>query len=118
MRYGSVLFFSVAGTYLGFISGGPLYAKRILSVPNSRLADDLRTVIGDWKARDVVPEVEATPNEPLPDGVPGTGRGQNEIIPRDPKDVRAEQRHTKTKQAMNTSTWTERIGLTNRSDIR
>lgn len=44
-------FFSFCGAYTGFLSGGPIYAKRILSVPDSQLAEDLRVVIGDWQAR-------------------------------------------------------------------
>jgi hypothetical protein len=44
------------GVYAGFLSAGPLCAKRILAVPNSRIADDLRSVIGDWQAREPPPE--------------------------------------------------------------
>lgn len=51
IRYGSVAFFSFCGAYVGFLSGGPFYARRILSVPNSQLAEDLRIAVGDWQAR-------------------------------------------------------------------
>lgn len=44
-------FLSFCGAYAGFLSGGPVYARRILSVPNSQLAEDLRIVVGDWQAR-------------------------------------------------------------------
>lgn len=74
------------------MSGGPAYTHRILGVPNSRLADDLRTVMGDWQARLPTDYVDSDPHEPLPEGPVGTRHGKDEIIPRDPKEVRAEQR--------------------------
>lgn len=62
MRYGTVGFFSLVGAYAGFISAGPLYAERILSVPGSKLAEDLRIVAGDWEARAPMPrDEEQTP---------------------------------------------------------
>lgn len=93
------------------MSAGNIYSQRILAVPNSRLADDLRTVIGDWHSRGPAPELEAIPHEPLPEGAPGTGRGKDEITPRDPKEVRAEQRR-KQKQESQDTRWTDKIGLT------
>lgn len=72
MRYGALPFFSVAGAYVGILSGGPLYARRLLSVPNSSLAEDLRIAIGDWDAR-VPSNFEAEQNGPhaeLPGGIP------------------------------------------------
>lgn len=99
------------------MSGGPTYAKRILSVPDSRLADDLRTVIEDWNSRDAPPITEALPNEPLPEGPAGTGRGKDEIIARDPKVVRNEERRREVQAGEDNNpeirlSWTDRIGLT------
>ncbi len=51
LRFGAIGFFSLLGGYAGFLSAGPIYARRILSVPNSALADDLRIVAGDWQQR-------------------------------------------------------------------
>jgi hypothetical protein len=64
LRYGSFGFFAFMGMYAGFLSAGPLCAKRILAVPNSRIADDLRSVIGDWQARE--PPDEAAVLEAAP----------------------------------------------------
>lgn len=100
------------------MSGGPTYAKRILSVPNSRLADDLRTVIEDWNSRGTAQVADVEPHEPLPEGPAGTGRGKDEIIPRDPRVVRAEERQRATQGEQRSEspprqfTWTDRIGLT------
>jgi hypothetical protein len=66
VRYGAFGFFSFIGMYAGFLSAGPLCAQRVLSVPNSRVADDLRVVIGDWQAR-----VPVGPDAPLPDSESG-----------------------------------------------
>lgn len=44
--------------YVGFLSAGTMCAERVLAVPSSRLADDLRQVIGDWQGR-----VPVTPQE-------------------------------------------------------
>ena len=43
---------------MGLLSGGPIYAQRILSVPGSALADDLRMVASGWQQR--VPEEIST----------------------------------------------------------
>lgn len=56
VRYGGITFFSILGAYVGFLTGGPIYARRILSVPDSRLAEDLRIVAEDWQAR--VPNID------------------------------------------------------------
>lgn len=115
LRYGSLTFFSLAGAYAGFMSAGPAYAKRILSVPNSRLADDLRTVIEDWNSRGPVPTTEVEPHEALPEGPVGSGRGKDEIVARDPKVVRDEERRRAVKDGKNEVSklsWTDRIGLT------
>lgn len=48
------------GAYGGFLSAGQLCAEQILSVPNSRLADDLRSAIGDWQARTPLPQDNPT----------------------------------------------------------
>lgn len=93
LRYGSLGFFSLAGAYGGFLTGGPAYSRRILSVPDSQLADDLRIVIGDWQSRlppGGIPE--SVPHEELPDAPVGMGRGKEEIIARDPKEVRRQMR--------------------------
>lgn len=50
------------GAYGGLLSAGSLCAERILAVPNSRLADDLRAAIGDWQARAPVPQTDAAPS--------------------------------------------------------
>ncbi len=55
LRYGAGGFFTLVGGYVGLISGGPLYAARILAVPNSRFADELRVVAGDWQSQRSVP---------------------------------------------------------------
>lgn len=119
LRYGSLVFFSFAGAYTGFMSAGKMYAQRILSVPNSRLADDLRIVIGDWQSRNApiaTEQEDALPNEPLPtDAAVGIGRGKNEIIARDPKDVRREQRMNQTSGGTQRR-WSDRLGLTNKTD--
>lgn len=95
------------------MSGGGLYASRILAVPNSRLADDLRIVIDDWKSRKPIESYGALPHEPLPEGAPGSGRGKNEIIPRDPREVRAEKRRNQEETSEEKERrWTDRIGLT------
>lgn len=99
------------------MSAGPAYAKRILSVPNSRLADDLRTVIEDWNSRGTLPSTDAEPHEALPEGPVGSGRGENEIIARDPRLVRDEERRRAAreeggKNEVATLSWTDRIGLT------
>lgn len=102
---------------MGFMSAGKMYAQRILSVPNSRLADDLRIVIGDWQSRNApiaTDQENALPNEPLPDAAVGTGRGKNEIIARDPKDVRREQRRNQIPGTQRR--WSDRLGLTNKTD--
>ncbi|PXF39806.1 hypothetical protein BWQ96_10486 [Gracilariopsis chorda] len=69
IRFGSVSIFSLIGAYLGGVSAGPCMSSEFLSVPNSRLADDLRTVINDWKTR--LPSDYDTsgqePHAPLPD---------------------------------------------------
>lgn len=117
LRYGSLLFFSFAGAYAGFMSAGKMYAQRILSVPNSRLADDLRIVIGDWQSRNgpiATEQDTALPDEPLPDAAVGTGRGKNEIIPRNPTDVRREQRMNQTPGTQRR--WSDQLGLTNKTD--
>jgi len=49
LRYGAGGFFTLVGGYVGFLSGGPWYTRRILAVPNSKFADDLRIVAGDWQ---------------------------------------------------------------------
>lgn len=54
--------------------------KRILAVPNSKLADELRIVAGDWQARvpnnDQIPDV--LPHAPLPDP---NKPGQGDVMP-------------------------------------
>lgn len=50
---------------MGFLSGGPVYARRILAVPNSKLAEDLRIVVGDWQSR--VPETQISQMQPIPE---------------------------------------------------
>lgn len=99
--------FSLIGAYLGGVSAGPLYVERILSVPNSRLADDLRTVINDWKTR--LPSDYDTsgqePHAPLPDP-DNPGSGANEIPPPPPSRSRRKDRQQPQ------VTWTDRIGLT------
>lgn len=114
LRYSGLGVFSFAGAYVGFMSGGGLYARRILALPNSRLADDLRIVIDDWQSRKPIDTTDALPHEPLPQGAPGTGHGKNEIIPRDPKEVRAEQRRAQEEKSSSQKkrSWTDRIGLT------
>lgn len=57
LRYGAGGFFTLAGGYVGLISGGPMYAARILAVPNSKFADELRVVAGDWQSQKNVPTV-------------------------------------------------------------
>lgn len=69
VKYGSLGFFLFLGAYGGFLSAGSLCAERVLAVPNSRLADDLRHTIGDWQARAPVPE-HMTIDESPKDGVP------------------------------------------------
>lgn len=61
MRYGGVGFFALVGGYAGFLSAGPTYARRILAVPDSKLADDLRIVAGDWQTR--TPDVTISADE-------------------------------------------------------
>lgn len=128
LRYGSATAFAAVGTYAGFMSAGPLYTRRILAVPNSKVADDLRTAMSDWHSRHEIPLTESVPSDPLPEGDVGSGVGRNEIEARDPKVVRAEERaqldqakqleqgkqnqRQKQKQKQNVP-WTDRIGLTN-----
>lgn len=56
-KYGSLGFFLFLGAYGGFLSAGALCAERVLSVPNSPLADDLRQTLGDWQARAPVDKI-------------------------------------------------------------
>lgn len=69
-KYTSLGFFMFLGAYGGFLSAGPLCAQQVLSVPNSRLADDLRSAIGDWQARSPVPK--GSPSTPVVDTGMGT----------------------------------------------
>lgn len=57
LRYSAGGFFTLAGGYVGLISGGPWYASRILAVPNSEFADELRIVAGDWQSTKNVPVI-------------------------------------------------------------
>lgn len=52
---------------MGFLSAGPMCAERILSVPNSQLADDLHAVIGDWQYRVPVTDFKDVSNTPTQD---------------------------------------------------
>ncbi|KAI0559414.1 hypothetical protein FGB62_152g028 [Gracilaria domingensis] len=108
IKYGGLSFFSLMGAYIGGISAGPLYAQRILAVPDSRLADELRTFIGDWKTR--LPNdfdySSVQPHAPLPDP-DNPGSGADEIPP--PPPSRAKSMNTREQKQYS---WTDRIGLT------
>ncbi|CAN8065635.1 unnamed protein product [Agarophyton chilense] len=108
IKYSGVSFFSIVGAYVGGISAGPLYAQRILAVPDSRLADELRTFIGDWKTR--LPkdfdDLPVEPHAPLADPN-NPGSGADEIPPPPPSRAKAMGNRRNDQHS-----WTDRIGLT------
>lgn len=111
VKYSSLTFFSLAGAYIGCASAGSLYVKRLLSVPNSRIADDLRTYMGDWSARlpNEFENFDPEPHAPLPDpNNPGSGA---DVVP-PPPPSRSSQRRKQNVQEQ--KSWTDVIGLTKR----
>lgn len=55
------------------MSAGELYAKRILAVPDSQLAEDLRIVIGDWQARVPVASMDLQQSDNMGNASPDLG---------------------------------------------
>lgn len=50
LRYGFGGLFTLVSGYAGLQSGGHWYVSRMLSVPNSKFADELRVYAGEWES--------------------------------------------------------------------